>query len=151
MMTQTSAQDTSRTALIQEFKSFYMLSSNTNLEKLDRLYTQDVEFRDPVHTVLGILGVKQYMRKLYANSTEIRFEYTDEHCGDNWACINWWMTYSHPKIARGAAVKVRGSSHIRFTDRIYFHEDFYDMGAMLYQHLPILGRVIHFINRRMGA
>ena len=78
MMTQTSAQDTSRTALIQEFKSFYMLSSNTNLEKLDRLYTQDVEFRDPVHTVLGILGVKQYMRKLYANSTEIRFEYTDE-------------------------------------------------------------------------
>ncbi|MDX1490899.1 MAG: nuclear transport factor 2 family protein [Pseudohongiellaceae bacterium] len=143
--------DPSRTALIAQFKAFYSKGDNTNLEQLDRLYTQDIEFRDPIHTVHGILGLKQYMRKLYANSADIRFEYTEEHWGDHWASISWWMDYRHPKIAGGELVRVRGTTQIRFTDRIYFHEDFYDMGALLYAHLPIIGPVIKFINRRVGA
>lgn len=39
---------------------------------------------------------------------------------------------------------------IRFTDRIFYHEDFYDLGAMIYQHVPVLGRIIRFINQRIG-
>lgn len=151
MKQNTTTQESSRHALIEEFKAYYMISGNTDLSRLDRLYTQDVEFRDPLHTVFGILGLKQYMRKLYTSSTDVRFEYTEEHLGDHWASITWWMDYSHPKIAKGKRVRVRGTSHIKFTDRIYFHEDFYDMGALIYSHLPILGRVIRFINGRMAA
>jgi hypothetical protein len=46
---------------------------------------------------------------------------------------------------------VRGVTLIRFTDRIYYHEDFFDLGAMLYQHVPVLGSVIRYLNNRMSA
>jgi hypothetical protein len=139
-----------RQALLRDFKVLYQAASPASLEHLDRIYTQDIEFRDPLHTILGILALKGYMKNLYTRSSGIDFEYTDEQSGDNWATISWFMTFSHPALAGGRPVKVRGITQIRFTDRIYYHEDFYDLGAMIYQHVPILGRIIRFINRRVG-
>lgn len=48
------------------------------------------------------------------------------------------------------APKTRRITQIRFSDRIFYHEDFYDVGAMIYQHVPVLGRIIRFINQRIG-
>lgn len=33
--------------------------------------------------------------------------------------------------------------------RITHHEDFYDMGAMIYQHVPVLGWAVKKINSRL--
>ncbi|MDP1932826.1 MAG: nuclear transport factor 2 family protein [Gammaproteobacteria bacterium] len=142
--------DNRRKALLQDFKSFYQEGSMASLERIDRIYTQDIEFRDPLHTILGILALKGYMKNLYANSSGIGFEYTDEQSGENWATITWLMRFSNQALAGGKEVTVRGITQIRFTDRIYYHEDFYDLGAMIYQHLPVLGRIIRYINKRIG-
>ena len=136
--------------LLNNFKAFYQNSGELHLEQIDALYTQDIEFRDPLHTILGILALKSYMKNLYATSRDIRFEYTDELYGENWATISWLMHFRHPSLAGGKLISVRGITQIRFTDRIFYHEDFYDLGAMIYQHVPILGRIIRFINQRIG-
>jgi hypothetical protein len=136
--------------LLNNFKAFYQNSGELHLEQIDALYTQDIEFRDPLHTILGILALKSYMKNLYATSRDIRFEYTDELYGENWATISWLMHFRHPSLAGGKLISVRGITQIRFTDRIFYHEDFYDVGAMIYQHVPILGRIIRFINQRIG-
>jgi hypothetical protein len=136
--------------LLNNFKAFYQNSAELHLEQIDALYTQDIEFRDPLHTILGILALKSYMKNLYATSRDIRFEYTDELYGENWATISWLMHFRHPSLAGGKLISVRGITQIRFTDRIFYHEDFYDLGAMIYQHVPILGRIIRFINQRIG-
>lgn len=137
--------------LLQDFKAFYQEGNNSNLERMDRIYTQDIEFRDPLHTILGILALKSYIKNLYANSTYVEFEYTDEQLDENSATIAWHMTFSHSALARGKVIKLRGITQIRFTDRIYYHEDFYDLGAMLYQHIPVLGAIVRFINRRVRS
>jgi hypothetical protein len=61
------------------------------------------------------------------------------------------MTFSHSGLNGGKPVQVRGVTLIRFTDRIYYHEDFFDLGAMLYQHVPVLGSVIRYLNNRLSA
>lgn len=142
--------ENSKQLLLNNFKAFYQNSGELHLEQIDALYTQDIEFRDPLHTILGILALKSYMKNLYANSRDIRFEYTDELYGENWATISWLMHFRHPSLAGGKLISVRGITQIRFTDRIFYHEDFYDLGAMIYQHVPILGRIIRFINQRIG-
>lgn len=142
--------ENSRQLLLNSFKAFYQNSGERHLEQIDALYTQDIEFRDPLHTILGVLALKSYMKNLYANSRDIRFEYTDELSGENWATIAWLMHFRHPSLAGGKLISVRGITQIRFTDRIFFHEDFYDLGAMIYQHVPVLGRIIRFINQRIG-
>ena len=142
--------ENSKQLLLNNFKAFYQNSAELHLEQIDALYTQDIEFRDPLHTILGILALKSYMKNLYATSRDIRFEYTDELYGENWATISWLMHFRHPSLAGGKLISVRGITQIRFTDRIFYHEDFYDLGAMIYQHVPILGRIIRFINQRIG-
>lgn len=142
--------ENSKQLLLNSFKAFYQNSGELHLEQIDALYTQDIEFRDPLHTILGILALKSYMKNLYANSRDIRFEYTDEFSGENWATISWLMHFRHPSLAGGKLISVRGITQIRFTDRIFYHEDFYDLGAMIYQHVPVLGRIIRFINQRIG-
>ncbi|MBU2097868.1 MAG: nuclear transport factor 2 family protein [Gammaproteobacteria bacterium] len=140
-----------RAALLKDFKDFYRHPSLAALENIDRIYTQDVEFRDPVHAIHGRLGVKNYLRGLYAGSNDMHFEYLDEHVADNTATIVWQMTFSHKKLKSGKPIEVRGITLVRFTDRIYYHEDFFDLGAMLYQHVPVLGSVIRTINNRLSA
>ena len=138
-----------REALLRDFKAFYR-SGHPDFEQLEKLYTEDIEFRDPVHTLHGRLALKRYLRKLYANCHSIRFEYTDEDITENGASVAWLMHLSHPSLAGGREVQVRGISMVRFSDRIYYQEDFYDMGSLLYRHVPLLGRIIRYINGRLA-
>lgn len=142
--------DPRRKSLLQDFKAFYLEPSPASLEKLDRLYTQDIEFRDPLHAIHGILAFKSYLKGVYAGPRDIRFEYLDEHCCEHWASINWIASYRHGSLAGGRTLALRGTTQLRFTDRIYYQEDFFDVGAMVYQHLPVLGPVVRYINRRIS-
>lgn len=139
-----------RQALLRDFKTFYN-QSRPDLDQLARLYTEDVEFRDPVHTLHGRLALRRYLSGLYGKCRSVAFHYTDENVTDNGASIAWNMTLSHPKLARGREIEVRGITMIRFSDRIYYQEDFYDLGSMLYQHVPVLGRIIRHIRGRLAG
>jgi hypothetical protein len=46
---------------------------------------------------------------------------------------------------------VRGVSHLKISDKIDYHEDFYDMGAMLYEQLPLLGSVTRWLRLRLAS
>jgi hypothetical protein len=139
-----------RSALIRDFKTFYSQPDIAGLEGIDRIYTQDIEFRDPAHAIYGRLALKTYLRSLYGSTTDISFEYLDEQIGENSASVMWQMKFSHPRLGGGKPLKVRGMTLIRFTDRIYYHEDFFDLGAMLYQHVPVLGAVVRHLKRRLS-
>ena len=141
--------DKQKSTLLQDFKAFYQEANSSSVERMDRIYTQDIEFRDPLHTILGILTLKSYVKNLYASSEYVLFEYTDEQHGENSATITWNMKFSNPALAGGKMITLRGITQIRFTDRIYYQEDFYDLGAMLYQHIPVLGAIIRFVNSRV--
>lgn len=141
--------DIRRKSLLQDFKAFYQDASPASFDKLDRLYTQDVEFRDPLHTLHGILAFKSYLKSVYASSSAVHFDYLEEHSGEHWASITWLMTYSHGSLGGGRPLQLRGTTQIRFSDRIFYQEDFFDVGTMVYQHVPVLGPVIRFINRRI--
>lgn len=152
MATETHAvSDDPRTVLLNDFKDFYRHPSIATLDNIDRVYTQDIEFRDPIHCIHGSLGVKNYLRGLYANSQDMSFTYQDEQIADHTATIVWNMKFSHKKLRGGALIEVRGITLVRFTDRIYYHEDFFDLGAMLYQHVPVLGSLIGYLNSRLSA
>lgn len=145
---------TQRRALLNDFRRFHRSAGPGKLDEadeLDRLYTEDIEFRDPVHTLNGRLALRRYLRSLYDGCERIDFEYQDELLTENMASIVWDMQLRHPRLRGGQPIEVRGMTLIRFTDRIFYQEDVYDLGSMLYQHIPVLGRVIRHIKRRLAA
>ena len=136
--------------IVSSLMNFYEQFNHERLESLDTLYTQDVEFRDPVHTMYGILSLKAYMKKLATDLSFYRIRYTDMLAAENQAYLTWEMDYAHPKVNGGEVITVRGMSHIKYTTRIFYHEDSYEMGALLYEKLPVIGSITTFLKQRLG-
>jgi hypothetical protein len=136
--------------LIERFKSCFRVLPEADLSLLRELYTDEVVFKDPVHEIRGLVGVEDYFASMITDLTDCRFEYLDEIVGERSAYIKWVMHYRHPRLGN-RLVSVRGVSHLRFGDKIEFHEDVYDMGAMLYEQVPLLGNVTRWLRLRLAS
>lgn len=137
------------TPLINAFKAFYKNLHQADLSQLDQLYAEEVIFKDPVHQIRGLVSLQDYFANVCIDLSECRFEYLDELHGDNSSYIKWMMHFKHPKLG-DKAISVRGVSHLQWGEKIVYHEDFYDMGAMIYEQVPLLKFVIRSLKSRLG-
>ncbi len=135
--------------LIERFKLFYKDVKNPPLDEIGQVYTDSVYFKDPVHEVHGIDALHAYMEEVCHSVDSGRFEYLDELVGGGCAYIKWNMYFKHPKLSTETIV-VRGMSHIQFSDRIYYHEDIYDLGEMLYEHVPVVSFLVKKLKQRLA-
>ncbi|SBS39125.1 SnoaL-like domain protein [Marinomonas spartinae] len=139
----------SQQALMNRFKAFYLDIKQVPLADIGELYANDVIFKDPVQEVRGIEKLHAYMSDLCLSVQSGRFEYLDQQVSENKAYIKWNMHFKHPKLGN-QTLTVRGMSQIEFHDRIYYHEDVYDLGSMLYEHIPLLGRAVKGLKKRLA-
>jgi hypothetical protein len=135
--------------VVDLFKDNYKNFIQMDLSQLDSLYSDDMVFKDPIHEIRGLVSMQDYMSAICENLLECRFEFLDQIESDNAAYIKWNMHYRHPKLASGKLLTLRGVSLIHFDERINYHEDIYDMGAMLYEHLPFIGGVTRWLKNRL--
>lgn len=139
---------TKNSTLLENFMSTYLQLNRSNLELLDKIYRNDIEFTDPLHRIEGLANLKSYFAYMYDNVQSIHFDYESQVCTESEASIQWLMTFRHNKLNRGKPILVNGSSHLRFDDKVYYHRDYFDAGQMLYEHIPLVGRLISFIKKR---
>ncbi|MAV75930.1 MAG: hypothetical protein CBD32_02580 [Actinobacteria bacterium TMED172] len=148
--------------LIQRFKSIYgsldnakaacgRIDGNSKQALLNEVYSENVTFKDPIHQIEGLMAYRRYMDSMYSNVVSCEFTYHEHWIGENSATIKWDMLFRHRKLGNGKLITVRGITHVRFSDRIDYHEDVFDVGAMLYEHLPLLGRMLLKIKARLAG
>ena len=136
---------------LRHFAQQFADLNKDNLQRLDELYTQDVFFTDPLHEVQGIGQLRRYFSELYANVSDLRFDFNGfDQVNEGEGYLRWVMSYRHPRLAGGQLIRVAGCSHLLWRDKVYRHRDYFDAGALLYEHLPIVGRAIAWLKRRMG-
>jgi hypothetical protein len=134
---------------LSNFAKVYQTLSTDNLYLLSSIYHQDVVFIDPIHELEGFDNLYGYFKSLYENLSSCEFVINNIIEQENQAAIYWTMSYQHPKLNKGYFVTVMGSSHIKgHEDKVIYHRDYLDLGSMLYEQLPILGRLIKFIKRK---
>ena len=138
------------TLLINRFKDFYQTLHQSDLSQLRTLYSDNVVFKDPIHEIRGLVDLEDYFTSLCSQLNDCRFEYLDQLRTDSSAYIKWIMHFKHPSLGN-RLISVRGVSHLQISDQIDFHEDFYDMGAMLYEQLPVFGPVTRWLRRRLAS
>jgi hypothetical protein len=113
------------------------------------LYAPDVVFEDPLHRAEGLDAVRAHFERLNANLRVCRFEYEPAfHDGPD-AVLPWTMSLELRRGPRRAIV-VPGVTLLRFSDRITRQRDHFDAGALVYEHVPVLGALIRFVKRRVG-
>jgi len=134
---------------INHFKDIFNRLDARNLDLLDQIYSPQVSFRDPVHALQGLPALKAYYARLYTGVVSCRFDFEDEVIADGRCVLVWTMQFEHASFCRGQQLSLRGVSHLKFSDKVWLHEDFFDMGAFIYERIPLLGGVVRAIKRRL--
>lgn len=131
---------------LTNFMAIYQQLTTDNLALLAGIYHQDVTFVDPMHRVEGFDNLSRYFKHLYQNLSSCKFTVEHYIVNGNEAAIYWQMTYQHEKFNKGKEVSVVGSSHIKGKEgKVYFHQDYVDLGSMLYEQLPVIGALIKWV------
>lgn len=136
---------------LQRFVTRYSELGTDNFEQLSDVYHPDVEFRDPMHHVIGLTALIHYFEQVYQKVDSCRFVIEHVIESDDEAAVYWRMTYQHRQLNRNKPIEVQGHSQLKMRDqRVSYHRDYLDVGAMVYEHLPLVGRVIKMIKQRAG-
>ena len=135
--------------VVAKVMDFYTDFSRDSVPRIDELYTQDIEFIDPVHKLMGSLALKAYLKGMAANMLHYEMRYLEKIESEGSAHLSWEMTFAHKQLNNGKPILLRGMSLLKFTSKVYYHEDSYDLGALVYEHVPVLGSVIKFMKNRL--
>ena len=136
---------------LSNFVSNYESLSIDNLHLIRKIYHQQVEFQDPAHTLVGLDNLEAYFESLYTNLSTCTFVINKILQDGDEAAIYWSMSFSHPKLSKGKAILVEGTSLIQGTeDKVIKHRDYVDFGAMLYEHVPVIGHAVRFLKNRLS-
>ena len=132
--------------LIDKIKRLYCDTSDIDAALLMEIYAPEIVFVDPIHTVHGRDALLNYFKSMYQNVTSCRFEFIDEVITDEKMAIKWDMTLCHKKLNKGLPIVVRGISYIHINSgQIVFHEDVYDLGALIYEYIPVLKHPVRWV------
>lgn len=138
--------------VVEDFKSLYhaLNAENCRSDIVNNVYSRDMYFEDPFHRVEGLRAFKEYCASLYENLTHCQFRFHDQWAREGDAILTWTMSYAHPKLNGGREIRVEGMSWIIFDEKVFYHRDYFDGGALLYEHIPLLGGIIRSIKRKLG-
>lgn len=138
-------------SFLQSFAQRFASLDAASLDRLGELYSPDVRFQDPLHRVDGLAALRRYFESLYANVQELRYDFHGfDEVAEGGGYLRWTLHFRHPRLAGGQPVAVEGCSHLRWGERVEYHRDYFDAGALLYENLPVMGGIIGWLKRRLA-
>ena len=142
--------------MTEPLSRFIALYQQLNLQQLHRLpevYADEVVFIDPAHRIEGLAALNDYFAALYQRLAYCRFEIISQQQQGTQAWLSWVMTFSHPRLAAGQPIRVEGATRLEFdaAGKVMVHRDYFDLGSLLYEQLPLLGPLVRLIKGRLGS
>jgi hypothetical protein len=136
---------------LRRFAHDFAALNAANLHTLGDLYSHDVRFSDPLHEIQGLTALQDYFTELYANVSELGFTFHSyDQVQEGAGYLRWTLHYRHPRLRRGQLIEVVGCSYLRWHEKVYQHRDYFDAGALLYEHLPLMGTAIGWLKGRLA-
>jgi limonene-1,2-epoxide hydrolase len=138
--------------LLQQIKHFYLSFDHASIDALGDIYHPDVNFVDPIHQVSGLATLQDYFRNILQGVDYCHFEFSHCSVSHDQLFLVWQMRFRHPNLANGQEIVVPGVSHCQVQDqRVIYQRDYYDAGAMVYEHVPVLRFVINKVKQRLNS
>lgn len=141
------------TASLSRFVALYQQLDLQQLHRLPEVYADQVLFIDPAHRIEGLPALHDYFSAMYRHLAYCRFEIVSQQQQGTQAWLAWVMTFSHPRLVAGQSIRVEGATRLEFDamGKVMLHRDYFDLGAMLYEQLPLLGSLVRLIKGRLGS
>jgi limonene-1,2-epoxide hydrolase len=139
------------TETLAQFQQLFNKLSTGNIHDIRDVYSDDVFFQDPFSRVEGIDNLTDYFAGAYDNVISCQFDFGDPVINGRDVCIPWIMRLRHKRIRNGHQVNVDGISQLKiYGGKVTSHRDYFDVGQLLYENLPFLGKAIRWIRSQAG-
>ncbi len=141
--------------VIERFKSLYSDLTLITPTDLEKVYSDDIFFVDPIDSHQGIEKVKDYFSKLTEEAESCRFNIdVIVKCEDNDEGLHFLVNWTMHLILRnsGKRIELPGTTQLKVhDDKICYHRDYYDLGTMVYEHIPVLGWIVKKIKAKLSS
>ena len=118
--------------------------------KVAALYAEDIYFEDPTQGIQGKSALMSHIDSTFLNIENFSFKSHKTLAGDTDVFISWTQIFTHKRLAGGKTIRVEGSTYLKTRNgRIYYQRDYIDLGAVVYENLPIIGAVIKRLRSRL--
>ncbi len=131
------------------FAALYGDLNEVNVQtKVREVYAADAWFNDTIATEVGIDAIEKYLLKTARGAELVQAKIDDVAVSGADCYVRWTMEIRAKNLASGQPIITTGMSHLRFDreGRIILHQDYWNPSAGIYQHLPLLGPAIRFVN-----
>lgn len=144
--------------VIERFCKIYTDICQISPDDLEDIYASNIKFIDPITMHSGIDEVKSYFSNLLTQAETCKFDIADIlYCSQQAAhsqskvthVVNWTMTLVLKNNSK--KITLDGTTQLGVADDIIiYHKDYYDLGEMVYEHVPILGFIIKKIKGKLA-
>lgn len=134
-------------ALAKSLITLYNQGGPYTAEQLSLVYSADIVFTDPAHSITGLEALCTYLNHQYSNVQFCEFTLKGEWPGGDSLFLEWDMAVRHPKLKGGQTIVVNGLSHLQCRtesgniQRVFLHRDYFDLGQLLYENVPFIGTI----------
>lgn len=130
---------------------FQKANAETIATLVPQFYREDIQFRDPLVALQGREQLIDYYQNLFEGANDVQFSFGEHLREGDSHMLAWTMTASASRLNDGKPFRVDGVSHIKYANGlVYYHRDYFDLSAMFYEKLPVIGGVIGWLKRRAG-
>ena len=137
----------------REYQRYFEALSPATLGGLRALAAPGMHFRDPFNDLIGADKVIRSLELGYEHAEDMRFEFLDQAWSGR-TCYYRWRFFFRPKRFSGGRVwTIDGMSEVRFdaAGLVVEHLDHWDAASQFYARLPVLGRLIDLVRRRVAV
>lgn len=135
---------------LERFKKAMNEVTADSLDLLPEIYAEDIRFIDPLHEIEGLDALRAYYARMYEGVAEIRFEFVNEVTHGEEASLVWIMHMRHKNFRSDEVLELPGMSYVKFEDgKVTHHRDSFDVGAMIYERVPVLGGLVRYVKGRL--
>ncbi len=127
------------------------LTSPALIERLHDLYAPTLYFNDTLAEFRTREALLDYLGKAAHSLSDSRVDIHQVLRDGNDVFVRWTMYFSAAVAGRRIDSTSIGMTHLRFDadGRVVLHQDFWDSAGGLYEHLPVVGFLIHRTKARI--
>lgn len=135
-------------------KDFFIFLNKDTMGLVDEFYDENIVFRDPLVEINNRKQMKNYYANMYKNVESVAWSFSDEISDKDNCVLAWKMTLLAKNFNGNKPLVVDGVSVIKFggkEGKAIYHRDYFDLGAFVYEGLPVLGSMVRFVKKKMAS
>lgn len=140
------------TGVVEAYVAFWQGLEPERLDELATYYTPNVHFRDPFNDIQGTAALRALLEHMYRQLDHVRIS-VDEVTGRPPVVYLHWRFAFRLAGEQKDRRPIDGVSRVVFAPdgRVSEHIDYWDAAGQLYSQLPVIGRLMGWLRRRLAA